>query len=198
MAKKKNADGVHMPTPTDKIILEDTMLVGWLQDKDRLVKEGREVSKKLDEVMKGIVEYEEKEKALTEKVVPQKLIDEGNALRDKINEEVKELEKIGNAIREEKLKAIPEEMKTAHLALSGEREKLEEERNKIALKVQKIKDRLVPRLQKLCVKHLGEYEDLMTADLDSTGEHVVVQKFSHLQEWKRAYAERAKKVSDAR
>jgi uncharacterized protein YoxC len=159
----------------------------WLKDKDALVTEGRAISKQIEELQKQIDEYEEKEKAITAKVIPQKLIDDGNALRDKINKDVKELERIGNAIRDEKLRAIPEDMEKAHLKLNGEREKLEQERNKVALKVQKIKDRLIPKLQKETKKYLGEYEDLMSAELTEDKSKVVIKKFSHLQEWKRQF-----------
>lgn len=180
------------PIPTDEIVFENPLFVKWLKDKDELVKQGRKISADLEALQVKINEFEEKEKALTENVIPQELIDEGNALRDKINVDIKRLEEIGNAIRDEKMKAIPEDMKTEHLKLTSEREKMEQERNKIALKVQKIKDRFIPKLQKEAKKHLGEFEDLMSAELSADKSKVVVQKFSHLQEWKRQFNARFK------
>lgn len=181
------AKSISKPVPTDEVVFENPQYVKWLKDKDVLVKEGREISKQIEELEKEIQTYVEKEKEITAKVFPKELIDEGNALRDKINEEVKELERIGNAIRDEKLKAIPKEMETEHLALTSKREKLEQERNKIALKVQKIKDRLIPKLQREMAKHLGEFEDLLSAELTKDKDAVVIKKFSHLQEWKRQW-----------
>jgi len=186
------AKSVSKPIPTDEVVIDNPQFVTWLKDKDVLVKKGRAISIEIEEIEKKVQEYIEKEKALTEKVIPQSLIDEGNALRDKINVDIKKLEEIGNAIREEKLKAIPKEMEAEHLALTSEREKLEQERNKIALKVQKIKDRLIPKIHKEMLKHLGEFEDLMSAELTKDKSKVVIKKFSHLQEWKRQYKARFK------
>jgi len=185
-------DVKQKPIPAGEIVIDDKQMVKWLKDKDVLVKSGRELSKELEALEKQIAEYEEKEKEITSKVVPQDLIDEGNALRDTINEGIKKLEEIGNKIRDEKLKAIPPEMEKEHLALNDKREKLEKERNKVALKVQKIKDRFVPKLQKEAKQHLGEYEDLMSAELSADGTKVMVQKFSHLEEWKRQFNARFK------
>ena len=179
---------ISKPIPTDTIIFDDAQLIKWLQEKDALVKEGREVSKRLDAVEKEIQTYVDKEMKLTAKVEPKELIAEGNKLRDEINERVKLLEKVAEDIRKEKLKAIPKDMETEHLKLNDQKEKLEKERNKIALKVQKIKDRFVPKLQKIALKHLGEFEDLSTAELKDG--KVVVEKFSHLQEWKRQWKAR--------
>lgn len=184
------AKNVSKPVPTDEIIVEDAQMVQWLLDKDALVKDGRKISVEIEEIQKRIDQLTEQEKEITAKVVPQKLIDEGNALRDKINEDIKKLEQIGNAIRDEKMKAIPKDMEKEHLDLTSKREKLEQERNKVALKVQKIKDRLIPKLQKKMLKHLGEFEDLLSAELTKDKTKLVVKKFSHLAEWKRAYKAR--------
>lgn len=168
--------------PTGELVLTDKTLVKWLNQKDELVKEGRAVSKKLDAVEQDIAKLSDEERALTGKVEPKELIERGNKLRDEINTLVKELEQVSKDIYEEKMKAIPEDMKTKHFALNDEKEKLERERNKIALKVQKLKDRIIPKLKKLTVGFLGEFEDLLTAEL--SGDKAIVKKFSHLEDWK--------------
>jgi len=176
------------PKPTDTIIFEDAQLVSLLEKKDELVAQGRKVSTQIEDVQEQINKLTEKETKLTGAVKPKELIKEGNALRDKINKDIKKLDDISNKIRKEKMKAIPKEMEKEHLALNDKREKLEQERNKIALKVQKIKDRFVPKIQRMALPHIGEFEDLLTADLKDG--KIYAQKFSHLQEWKRQYNER--------
>jgi hypothetical protein len=182
---------ISKPISTDTIILDDAVITKLLTEKDELIKQGRAISGQIDEVQKEIDKYVEKEKKLTAKVDPKELIAQGEVLKNEINTKVKELEVVAEKIRAEKLKAIPEDMKKAHLALNDKREKLEKERNKIGLTVQKIKDRVVPKIQKKALKNLGEYEDLLTANVKDG--KVVIEKFSHLQEWKRLWAEKHSK-----
>ena len=183
-------ENIQKPIPTDTLIFDDPQMVGWLKEKESLVKEGRLVSEKIDEVEKEIQTYIDKEKELTSAVQPTELITEGDSIRDEINTLIVRLEEVGKKIKEAKLGAIPSEMEKEHLTLNDKREKLEKERNQLALKVQKIKDRFVPKLQKEAKKHLGEFEDIMTADL--VGDTIRVDKFSHLQEWKRLWNEKNK------
>lgn len=178
------------PNITSTITIEDPFVIKLLSEKDTLVKEGREISKKIDEVELKIAECTKEEQDITSKVEPVELIAQGNTLCDAINEKIKELEAISEQIRQEKLKAIPKELQDKHYALNDEKEKLEKERNKIALHVQKIKDRVIPKIQKHCKSALGEYEDLAGAEIKDG--KIMVEKFSHLQEWKRAYAEKNK------
>lgn len=182
---------ISKPVPTDTIVIEDAFVVGLLTKKDKLIQEGRAISGQIDELQKKIDVYVEKEKEITAEVDPKELIERGNAIRDELNTKVKELEALAEKIREAKLAAIPQEMKDEHMALNNKREKLEKERNKVGLEVQKIKDRVIPKLQKLAQKHLNEYEDLLTANVKDGV--VIIEKFSHLQEWKRQWNERNKK-----
>jgi uncharacterized protein YoxC len=178
------------PNITSTIVVEDPVMLALLSEKDALVQEGREISKKIDEVEQKISECVKEEQNITSNVEPAELIAQGNALRDAINEKIIELDALSEKIRQEKLKAIPKDLQDRHYALNDEKEKLEKERNKIALHVQKIKDKVIPKIQKHCKKALGEYEDLASAEIQEG--KVVVEKFSHLAEWKRAYAEKNK------
>jgi len=182
---------ISKPIPTDIIVLTDPVILKLLIEKDDLIQQGRAISGQLDELQKEIDVYIEKEKKITAKVNPKELIAQGEVLKNDINVKVKELEAVAEKIRVEKLNAIPEDMKKAHLALNDKREKLEKERNKIGLTVQKIKDRVVPKIQKRALRSLGEYEDLLTANVKD--DKVVIEKFSHLQEWKRLWAEKHNK-----
>jgi hypothetical protein len=77
-------------------------------------------------------------------------------------------------------------MKDEHMQLFKDKEKLERDRNKIALKVQKIKDKVIPIIQKE-VKPLllQEYDDIETAKVKDGV--VVINTFNHLEDWKAAF-----------
>jgi hypothetical protein len=62
------------------------------------------------------------------------------------------------------------------------REELERDRNKIALKIQKFKDKLIPMLKKEIKPHLKEFEDTQTVELKDG--KVVVETFDYLEDYK--------------
>jgi len=165
--------------------ITDQKIVKLLTDKDELVKLGRETSKKLEKLEYKIKILEDREKAITAKVEPVKLGDRAEALKKEINDKIKEFEKIASDIVKEKLAAIPKDIEDKHKALLKEKEQMERDRNKIALKVQKIKDKVVPMIKKEVEPNLGEYEDLESATIKNGV--VEVKKFSHLEEFKAQY-----------
>ncbi len=116
------------------------------------------------------------------------MVAEGDLLAKGIEKTMKRLEELGQLIEKQKLDAIPEDMKLAHKAKMKEREVLERERNKIALKVQKIKDRVVPLIQKEVKPLLKEYDDIETAKTKNG--KVIINTFNHLDDWKRMFKSR--------
>lgn len=172
------------------IELDNPKLVKYIKDKDELVAEGRKITRDIEVIEAKVKTFENKEKAITGKVaVPKELEDRGNKLAEEINAKIKELEAIGKEIETEKLKAVPEEMKKDHLELLAKKEKLERDRNKIALKIQKIKDRVVPMIQKE-VKPLlkNEYDDIETAKVK--GDTLIINTFNHIEDFKSKFKKR--------
>lgn len=80
--------------------------------------------------------------------------------------------------------------------LTSQIEKLEKERAKLGMKVQKVKDKVIPMVDKMKGKEivLGEYDDIETISLEK-GE-IVVNIFNHLEEFKKQFAERFKKAEN--
>ena len=74
-------------------------------------------------------------------------------------------------------------------ALTVEIEKIEKERAKIGMQIQKRKDKIIPLVEKEVKPKLGEYEDIETVTINKSGE-VEVKVFNHLEEFKKAYAEK--------
>jgi predicted nucleic acid-binding Zn-ribbon protein len=166
-------------------------IVSLLKEKDELVKSGREVSKQIEKLEHLIKVCEDKEKAITAKIQPKELGDEAEKLKADINKLIKEFERVAEKITKTKLDGIPKDLEKKHKDYLEEKEKLERERNKIALKVQKIKDKVVPMIKKEVEPHLAEFEDLESAELKK--DVVKVGIFSHLEEFKRKFKEKNKK-----
>jgi predicted nucleic acid-binding Zn-ribbon protein len=167
------------------IKIEDKRVLKYMQDKDELVKAGRRISDEISRLETKITDCETREKKITEKKQHVELGERAEALKAKINELVKEFETVAGEIMQDKLSAIPKDLETKHRDLMKQKEEKENERNKIALKVQKIKDRVVPKIQAIAKPHLDEYEDIQTADIKNGVVEVTV--YSRLEEWKKAY-----------
>ncbi len=169
------------------IKLKNIKLVTLLTSKEELVKDGIKITKELEALEAKVTSYENKEKMITKRVkVSPELEEKGNVLAKEINEKIKALDVIAKEIEDIKLAAVPKDMKEAHLALMKKREVLERDRNKIALKIQKIKDRVVPIIKKE-VKPLlqNEYDDIETAKVVD-GE-IVIETFNYLEDFKKKF-----------
>lgn len=155
----------------------------YIVQKDELVTQGRAISKKIDDIERKTKRLEDQEKRITAKVIPPKEItDRGDALVKEVQALDKELGELVQKINDSKLAAVPSTMRDEHLALLKEKEQLERDRNKIALKVQKVKDRLIPIIQKEVKPLLGDYDDIETAKAVNGEVHIAT--FNHLEDWK--------------
>lgn len=178
------------------ITLENKKVHDWIVAKDELVFEGRRISGTLENIEGKIKRLEEKEKKITSRVVPPKeLTDKGDVITKQIAGLSDELDGILRKISDAKLEAIPKIIKDDHYTLMKEREKLERDRNKIALKVQKIKDKIVPLVQKevsplvrkerIVTINIGKYDDIETAKAKDG--KVVISTFNHLEDWQKKF-----------
>lgn len=167
------------------ITLENNRLHALITDKDALVNSGRKISRDIDGIDIKIKRFQEREKRITAKVIPPKaLTDRGDEITRQLNELAKELEKISNEVTDAKLAAIPSDVKEQHQKLLADKEKCERERNKIALKIQKIKDKIIPIVQKEVKPFLkDEFDDIETARATPDGK-VTITTFNHLEDYK--------------
>ncbi len=167
------------------IILDNKKLHDFIVEKDLLVEGGRKISRDIETKEIKIKRLEEKEKKITSKVVPPKeLTDRGDVVTLEIVKLSEELDKIGKQIHDAKLLAVPNDIRDEHLLLMKEVEKLERDRNKVALKVQKVKDKLVPLAQSLIKPLLkNEFDDVETAKAKDG--KVVVSTFNYVEDYKK-------------
>lgn len=167
------------------IKFENKKIHDYIVKKDALVTEGRKISQAIDDVEKKIGEFEVKEREITSKIEVKELQDKGDAINNEMRGRFEELQKLIEEIEEIRLAGIPKEMKDEHLALMKQREVLERDRNKIFLKVQKVKDLVVPLIQKEVKPLLSEYDDIETAKTKDG--QVVIATFNHLDEFKKKF-----------
>lgn len=165
------------------IIIDNKRLHDYIVQKDKLVDDGRAISRQIETLEVKIKRFEDKEKKITAKIVPPvELTDKGDAMAKELERLSAELGKIADQINQSKLDAIPEEMKNEHMQLLKDKEALERDRNKIALKVQKIKDKVIPIVQKEVKPLLKEYDDIETAKVKDG--KVVINTFNYLEDFK--------------
>ena len=167
------------------ISLENKKVHDFIVEKDRLVNEGRKISQSMEDTQKKIDAFEKKEREITKEIDVKELRAKGDALNDELQKGFETLQKIVKEIEDIQLAGIPKDIQDEHMALMKERERLERERNKIFLKVQKIKDRIIPIIQKEVKPLLGEYDDIETAKTKDG--KVVINTFNHLEDFKKKF-----------
>lgn len=171
------------------IIIDDEKLKTLIQEKTNLILIGREKNHEIEDVendMKAI----DKEIQAVEKSVDTSDID---AKAKVINDEMNAILERATAIKEElraRLKeAVPAMLIEQYETAEKKKTALEEERNKIALKVQKKNDRIIPLGQKLMKPYLlDEFEDYDSLRLEDG--KVIGTIFSHLELFKQNHAKR--------
>lgn len=169
--------------------IQNDKLYSLLAEKDELVKKGRKVSAKVEITNLKIEKNKDKQRKYTA-YNPKELMVRAMELDSKIAKDLTELEGIQKEVMRLKVDKIPPEVAKEYEDLKKEGEELEIERNKLALKVQKIKDRSIPIIQKEVRPFLKEYEDIESAELK--GGKILVKTFNHLDEWKKKFAEKNK------
>jgi chromosome segregation ATPase len=166
--------------------LDDPKLKKLIVEKEGFVNEGRKVAGEIDLIKES------------QKSVEQKLVEEESkvdvsefdkALLDK-RDEMLALLKLSQRLERQRydhiLKNTPQELRDQYDQLEKQKEKKEQELNKLGHKVQKVKDRIIPIIHKLGKPHLeDEFEDFSTSKLDDTGTPVI-EIYSRLEEWKAA------------
>lgn len=170
----------------DILEIENKKMYDLVSQKDQIYEDGLKTIALMEAEDKIIKSFEEQEKRITGKVKPdEKLKEEGDALAVIFNDTLKKLDEIGNKIEAEKMKAIPQEIIDNHKLALKRREELERVHNKEMLKIQKIKDRLIPLIKTSVKPFLQEYDDVETAIIK--GNKVTFRVYNHIEDYKRKF-----------
>lgn len=164
-------------------MLESEELKSLIEEKGKLVNEGR--AKSLE------IEILEKEMSETEKLlmVEEKKVDlkefqkREKSITKRMEKCIADMNQIKKDIYEKIKKETPQELRDKYEELNKQKEEKETERNKIALAAQKFNDKIIPLSRDLMKPLLqDEYEDYETIRIEN-GE-VVATIFSHLNDFK--------------
>lgn len=169
------------------VILEDPKLKKLILEKNDMILEGRSISEQIDTLEKEMSEINDKIVAEEEKIDVSDIMEKGKKLGEQMKVLLKKMDKLKKQVYERKKAGISKELIASFEEKENAKKELESKRNKIALKVQKWKDRIIPMGQRLAKPHLqNEYEDYETLMLDENG-NIIVKIFSHLEEWKERF-----------
>lgn len=181
------------------ITIKDQKLVKLERDKGTIIEEGRAISQKIADVElemgKIDVRLQTAEAAVDVndlKARGEELLKEMEAMGKKYMEQIKEVEQ---QIFDKMSANTDPTLRTEYAKLDKQKADLENERNKKALKAQKLKDRIIPMARRLMKPYLeNKYEDFH--DIRLEGDVMIGTIFSHLDEWNKRFEAKLEKEAE--
>ncbi len=165
------------------VVIDDSKLKKMLEEKNEMIILGRNVSQDIEDIETEMSQIDAQIKDLESKVDISDLDKEAQALTDEANAWMEKMNGVQKKVFERLKAAIPSDLNDKYAQKIKEKEAKENERNKIALKVQKWKDKIIPLTQKISKPLLAdEFEDFSEITLEN-GE-ATLKIFNHLEEWK--------------
>lgn len=173
------------------VVLENAKLKELLTDKQDLILVGRQLSEDIEAVEAEMAGIDQEVREL-EAAVPKEDIDQrAKEATDEMNVLMAKMEQIKADLSAKLKAAIPPEIYARYEEKEKRKKELEEERNKIGLKVQQKNDKIVPLTRKLMKPYLNdEYEDYDTIRIEDG--QIVGTIFSHIETFKENFAKRKK------
>lgn len=167
------------------ITIEHPKLKKLLAQKTEAVIKGREISEEIETLEAGLKSIDEEIQAVEKTVDLSDLDNKAKEITDKMNVIMTEMKAVEQEIYARCKAMVPKELGVKYEEKKKVKETWETERNKLGLKIQKIKDLIIPLTQKVAKPLLAdEFEDFSDVRLEN-GE-VVIDIFSHLENWKEA------------
>lgn len=171
------------------VAIDNSKLVRMVKEKADMVLEGRKISEDIEVVQQEMdaidLEVQAIEAAVDVadlKVQAEELTKEFNAVMAKMEDNQKEVRKRLHLI-------VPQELKDKYDAVKKTKEEFESKRNKVALKISKWNDKIIPLARKVMKTFIqNEFEDYDSLRLEN--EKVVGTIFNHLEDWKKTFYNR--------
>ena len=174
------------------ITLESAKLLELLKAKAELVEQGRFKSEEIEETEKSMAEIEQSIIAEEKKVDISDFNDQSVAITNRFNDVVKEMDTLKKRIYDRMRENTSQALRDSYEAARVKKLELEEQRNKVALKIQQKNDKVIPLTQKLMKSEIqNEFEDYDTVRLENG--KVIATIFSHLEDFKNRHLSKSKK-----
>lgn len=165
------------------ITLENEKLSKLLAEKSELVTTGRAISEEIEKLEAEMQQIDDEMKKIEKTVDISSFKAREQEITSKVEVAIKEMEQIQKEIKELMVAAIPTELGSKYETLKEEKDKKENDRNKIALKVQKYNDKIIPQGRKLMKPYLDDiYDDYDTISLKDG--KIVASIFNHVEDFK--------------
>lgn len=166
-----------------KIKLSDAKLKKLLAEKAELIIAGRAKSAEIEKLEAEMEILDNQMKEVQKSVDISDLKEKGNLIGERMEVCIKEMKELENEINTRLKEKSPIELLEKYDSTKTQKEELETERNKIALKAQKYSGKIIPLGQKLMKPFIeDEYEDYDTIRIED-GE-IVATIFNHLEDFK--------------
>jgi predicted nucleic acid-binding Zn-ribbon protein len=174
------------------VVLEDPKLRKLLSQKAALITEGRSKSERIEALEKEMEIIDEEIRAYEKNVNTSDLDAEAKIITESFNAIMQQMTDIKQKLHDRMKSAISPEAIALYEEKKKEKEGVEKERNRIALKVQQFTDRIVPFARKLMAPYLeNKYEDYDSIQLED--DKIVTKIFSHLDLFEKSFTKRSKK-----
>ena len=171
------------------VVIESEKLKTLLQEKTDLVLTGREMSQQIEDCENDMAALDKEIQEYEAKVDLTDLKERMQQVTDAMNVVMSEMSDLKGQVHTRLRDGVPATFYEQYEAIEAKKKKLEEDRNKLALKVQKKNDKIIPIGRKLIAPHItDEFEDYDTLRLE--GGQVIATIFSHMESFKEHYRKR--------
>lgn len=172
-----------------RVVLQSDNLTKLLTQINDLVLSGREMSQEIEEKEAVMADIDKQIQEIESKVDVKDLDERIKSVVERVNTVKAEQQEIEKEIYARCKALVPSELVEKYENAKKSKESLEKDRNKVALKVQKFKDRSIPLARKLMKPHLqDEFDDYEGVVLEN-GE-LIGTIFNHLLDWKEKWREK--------
>ena len=163
--------------------LENEELKGLIEEKSKLVNEGRAVSVEIEKIEDEMAETEKTLMEEENKVNLDEFHKKEKSITKRMEKCIADINEIKKAIHAKIKAETPQELRDKYDGLNKQKEEKETERNKIALAAQKFNDKIIPISRELMKPLLqDEYEDFDTIWIQDG--QMICSIFSHLNDFK--------------
>lgn len=164
------------------VVLENDKLKELLIQKGELINAGRGKSERVEQLEAEMQKIDEKIQKIEDEVDITDLSVYANEVTKKFNKVVKEMDGVKQQIYDRMKDKVPKSLTDSYKKAKKAKEEMEIERNKVALKVQKFNDKLIPMARKVMAPFLeNSYEDFNSLEIKDG--KVIGTIFSHLDEF---------------
>lgn len=165
------------------IKLESEELKSLIEEKSKLVNEGRAKSEEIEQLDAKMEDIEKELIAEEKKVDLKEFLKKEKSITKRMEKCIVDINKIKEEIYTKIRENTPQKIRDKYDEAKKQKEEKETERNKIALSVQKFNDKIIPLSRELMTPYLTDSFDDFDTIMIKDGE-LIATIFNHIEEFK--------------